>query len=30
MEEVEELSGLAALVYGNWDSEALKQARQTE
>jgi hypothetical protein len=30
MEEVEELSGLAALVYGNWDAEALKQARQTE
>jgi hypothetical protein len=30
MEEVEELSGLAAIVYGNWDTEALKQARQTE
>ena len=30
MEEVDELNGLAALVYGNWDSEALKQARQTE
>jgi len=29
MEEVEELSGLAAIVYGNWDSEALEQARQT-
>jgi hypothetical protein len=30
MEEVEELSGLAAIVYGNWDSEALKEARQTD
>jgi hypothetical protein len=30
MEEVEKLSGLAAIVYGNWDTEALKQARQTE
>jgi len=30
MEEVEELSGLAAIVYGNWDSEALKEARHSE
>jgi hypothetical protein len=30
MEEVEELSGLAAIVYGNWDSEALKEGRKTE
>jgi len=30
MEEVEELSGLAAIIYGNWDSEELKQARQAE
>jgi hypothetical protein len=30
MEEVEELSGLAAIVYGNWDSEALKEARYSE
>jgi hypothetical protein len=30
MEEVEELSGLAAIVYGNWDTDALKQTRQTE
>lgn len=30
MEEVEELSRLAAIVYGNWDSEALKQETQTE
>jgi hypothetical protein len=30
MEEVEELSGLAAIVYGNWDSEALKEARETD
>jgi hypothetical protein len=30
MEEVEALSGLAAIVYGNWDSEALKEARQSE
>jgi hypothetical protein len=30
MEEVEELSRLAAIVYGNWDPEALNQAIQTE
>jgi hypothetical protein len=30
MEEVEELSALAAIVYGNWDSEALKEARKNE
>ena len=30
MEEVEELNSLSAIVYGNWDSEALKQAQQTE
>jgi hypothetical protein len=30
MEEVEELSGLAAIVYGNWDPEALNQARESE
>jgi hypothetical protein len=30
MEEVEELSKLAVIVYGSWDSEALEQARQTE
>jgi peroxin-3 len=30
MEQVEELSGLAAIVYGNWDPEALKEVRGTE
>jgi len=30
MEEVEELSGLAAIVYGNWDPDALKQAREMD
>jgi len=30
MEDTEELGALAAIVYGNWDSEALKQARESE
>jgi len=30
MEEVDELSGLAAIVYGNWDSDALMEARHSD
>jgi hypothetical protein len=30
MEEAEELSKLAAVVYGNWDTNALKNAREAD
>jgi hypothetical protein len=30
MEEVDELNALAAIVYGNWDAEALKEGVQTD